>query len=95
MRRRFEVQISPKGGEARDFLRWAAAQRTVVNFGKADADVHIVAVDVRGEVAGLPHIPEPVRSLVLKGPQQDIQVLRLVLPEQVEKGVRRHLVRSQ
>ena len=91
MRLRLQIEVGPDGAEPGDLFRRATARRPVIRLRQADADVH-VAVRCGGgsKLRRLGHVLKPVGPLVLQRPQQDVQLLRLVLPQQIEKGARRH-----
>ena len=88
---RLQIEVGPQGAEPGDLFRRATAPRSKIRLRQADADVHVVVRCGGGsELGRLGHVLKPMRPLVLQCPQQDVQLLRLALPQQIEEGARRH-----
>src|SRR5579885_872479 len=91
-----QIEITANSGDPGHLARRAASRRPVILARQAEAHIHIpAAVDARNIFRGVGNTGEPPRSFVWQSPDQDVLVLRLVLPELIKELERRHLASSQ
>jgi len=86
----FKIEVGPETANAGDIVRHAAVRRPAISSRQAHSHVHVQAARFEHELRSGGDVAVPVGASIVQRPDQDVQLLRLELPEEIEKGERRH-----
>src|ERR1017187_8941699 len=89
-----EIQIGPEACDSGDLRGRAPMFLPVVARRQAHAHIYVLARGAPDELRGHSEVAVPVRTLALERPQQNVQLLRLELPQEIEEVGRSHEVSS-